>query len=488
MSSNTENKEQGKALDSVDIGVFYGIRVLMSIGVAMIHTVFVCYMLLLPANMLPEQPPPVAPWKSSEAFFRSLIGSSFTWLMHGGINVFWFISGFLISYQLYFIPRHHYHYFIFNRLLRLYPLYMIQVFGFYFFAHSPNCSTLWHICRALLFIDNFWESAMDSTCSGTGWSLSIEMQSCVIIVALFYLLDPVRQKTKIIFIFCAIFIASWIASIYMFDIHCRPYTKFDDFEGSLIRVGIDTYYPDQWRLHSAPNDPFADMDKSMYDPDHLTADQIRNQKLYNNYYSSLNFPSYTQIGGSFFGAISCLQLLSIGQQSKGVKYGYVLMFFVANFCLQCLYSMVTLIKDVHLRWFEFTDSVFASVLLGSPWKIAQLSVFCGMNVLLRLNNTFVNAALNNAVTRFFSKFTYGVFLFHMYPQMAFTLMDQEHRKALYSASEIVYDGSYIMSVFNKSYAIALAISVVLYYVVEYPISGFGKSKIASVFKKKLKPN
>eukprot|EP01083_Nonionella_stella_P169039 572255_1 len=123
-------------LDSVDIGIFYGLRVIMTIGVIFIHTVGASYHFHLPSTMLPprllpDANPPIPPWNSPHDFFTSLMGSLFPWLLHG-VNVFWFISGFLIAYRLYSLPTHYYPYFLFNRLLRVYPLFITYILFMYF--------------------------------------------------------------------------------------------------------------------------------------------------------------------------------------------------------------------------------------------------------------------------------------------------------------------------------------------------------------------
>eukprot|EP01083_Nonionella_stella_P077223 210746_1 len=64
------------------------------------------------------------------------------------------------------------------------PLFITYVL-FMYFVQAPGCTTLWDILRAVLFIDNFWQSAMDQNCSGSGWSLSLEMHTCLIIMLLF---------------------------------------------------------------------------------------------------------------------------------------------------------------------------------------------------------------------------------------------------------------------------------------------------------------
>eukprot|EP01083_Nonionella_stella_P262285 892020_1 len=479
--ASTKKEKQKDILETVDIGIFYGIRVILTIGVVLLHTFTACYHFHLPSTKLPETPPPIAPWSSQDAFYNSLIGSPFVWLIHGA-NVFWFISGFLIAYQLYFLPSQYYPYFLFNRLLRLYPLFIIYIV-FMYIMQTPGCTTLWDICRAILFIDNFWQSALESNCSGNGWTLSLEMHTCLIIMLLFYVFNPVRNTKAIMYAFCMIFVASWIASIYMFHTYCLQHVNFDNFDASLLRHGIDAYYPQSLR-HNFRYDPFEFVDKNVYDPDHLSEEHIRQQSLYNNYLSSLYFPSYTQIGAGLFGAVSCVQLLSTRTQSTTSKYVYVLMFFVANFCLQWLGHMIDLWKYGHLEYFVFTDSVLTSVLLGSAYKCAVLCVFCGMNMLLRVNNKYLNAVLHNRITRFLDRYTYGVYLFHFIPIAAFT-MGEEYRKSIHSPDG-VGDGSEVMYIFGKSYGIAFVISVILSHTIENPFVVFRKQKMTSVFEKKVK--
>eukprot|EP01083_Nonionella_stella_P315814 1141783_1 len=69
-------------------------------------------------------------------------------------------------------------------------------------------------------------------------------------------------------------------------------------------------------------------------------------------------------------------------------------------------------------------------------------------MLLRINNKFVNAVLNNKVSRLLDRYTYGVYLFHFISIMAFTT-SEEYRKTVHSSDGV--DGSQMMNIFGKSY-------------------------------------
>ena len=105
---------------------------------------------------------------------------------HYGVNLFFVLSGFLITYLLLKELRErgkiHVGFFLIRRILRLWPLYFVIVlFGFFIFPHLPfGIQTVHEFWRYGLFLSNFDEiinGSRDSLNFLTAtWSVSIEEQ------------------------------------------------------------------------------------------------------------------------------------------------------------------------------------------------------------------------------------------------------------------------------------------------------------------------
>lgn len=122
-------------------------------------------------------------------FFESapfLVMRKLTSIGHYGVNLFFVLSGFLITYLLLKELRErgkiHIGFFLIRRILRLWPLYFVIVlFGFFIFPHLPfGIHTVHEFWRYGLFLSNFDEiihGSRDSINFLTAtWSVSIEEQ------------------------------------------------------------------------------------------------------------------------------------------------------------------------------------------------------------------------------------------------------------------------------------------------------------------------
>lgn len=123
------------------------------------------------------------------AFFDStpmLVLRKLTSIGHYGVNLFFVLSGFLITYLLLKELREkgkiHIGFFLVRRILRLWPLYFVIVlFGFFIFPNLPfGSQTVHEFWRYALFLSNFDEiinGSKDSINFLTAtWSVSIEEQ------------------------------------------------------------------------------------------------------------------------------------------------------------------------------------------------------------------------------------------------------------------------------------------------------------------------
>ena len=109
------------------------------------------------------------------------------------MTFFWIISGFLCEYQLTKLQESsngsiRYGRFLLNRLLRLYPLYLVVALAVCSEVRRvqqvPLCSTE-TLGKSLLFIAPLFDA---SACIAMGWSLSVDVHGYLAIVLLFALL------------------------------------------------------------------------------------------------------------------------------------------------------------------------------------------------------------------------------------------------------------------------------------------------------------
>eukprot|EP01084_Bolivina_argentea_P283572 485710_1 len=487
-------------LKSVDIGIFYGIRILLNIGVLLLHAVIFSMNFTIHSSMnaMNDQDTSSLPWSSISSVISSLLSSSFTWIFNG-VDAFHFMSAFLCTYQLCIMTKTYstsfttYALFFINRLLRIYPIYILVICYTYFYTPSldlyGNCSSPWHITKSLLFIDNFWDNAIGSGCSGIGWFLSRDIHIFIIIISLFYMFYP-KNIHILKYALYGIFILSWMASIYAFHIYCMPYMRFE--KGNIVSVlkqGIDLYEPNQLRS-LFEIDPYKYIDKSVFDPDNLSNDEWRNIMLNSNYLTSQYIWTYTHIGSGLLGCLSCLQIMK--NEEFGVvsySYGTLLKFMLFNWICSVLSSLVSIQSMTYLPWFYFSNSIFSSVLLGSHWNLITLTVFCGLNLWLRVNNRFLNRFFNNGITRFLSKYMFGVYMMSDLVTSYFVSND-DFRRSISVPGESEEKGQILMAVCGKSIVLSFSIAIVMYYLVEYPFMRFRKQYIfnsaAKISKQKIK--
>ncbi|AEA45994.1 acyltransferase family protein [Fluviicola taffensis] len=127
------------------------------------------------------------------SFFESgpfLLFRKLTSIGHYGVNLFFVLSGFLITYlllnELKEKGKIHIGFFLVRRILRLWPLYFVLViFGFFIFPLLPfGVQTIHEFWRYALFLSNFDEiihGSRDSLNFLTAtWSVSIEEQFYII--------------------------------------------------------------------------------------------------------------------------------------------------------------------------------------------------------------------------------------------------------------------------------------------------------------------
>eukprot|EP01084_Bolivina_argentea_P283573 485711_1 len=341
-------------LKSIDIGIFYGIRILLNLGVLLVHAIILStnFTLHSSTNMFNQDPDSQVPlpWSSITSFISTFIMSLFSWISNA-VDTFHFMSGFLCTYQLYIIHSSMnnpsfktYVLFFINRLLRLYPIYIL-VLCYTYFYFPTGCHSSWDIIKSLLFIDNFWDNALDSGCSGIGWSLSKDIQIFIIIMILFYTLYP-KNIHILKYILYIIFAISCIISIFMFHIYCMPYMQFDN-DGNIVSVlkqGIDLYDPNELRsiFINSGIDPYKYIDKNIYDPDNLNDNQLRNIMLNNNYITSQYMATYSHLGAGLLGCISFLEMQSNDTSSSYNSYWAIFKFMVFNLICSILSTSVSI--------------------------------------------------------------------------------------------------------------------------------------------------
>lgn len=134
-----------------------------------------------------------------------------------GVNFFFVLSGFLITYiilkEIKTYNSFNIYYFLIRRSLRIWPLYfLVVIFGFYIFPYLPfGIVTKHELWRFLLFLSNFDEiiNGKDDILNflTITWSVSIEEQF-YIFASLVIFLFKIRKVLKLQILFFSIIIVS----------------------------------------------------------------------------------------------------------------------------------------------------------------------------------------------------------------------------------------------------------------------------------------
>lgn len=186
-----------------------------------------------------------------------------------GVDLFFVLSGFLISSQLFDTIKQGYeisfsHFFL-KRFFRIIPAYLVTVglyFCFPFFREKEALPPLW---KFLTFTQNFGLNLKDYGTFSHAWSLCVEEHFYLVLPATLVLYQSINRFTNSGWLLLALFALGFGARLYSFNILYAPhighdnswlywykyiyYPTYNRLDGLLVGVflaGIYTFRPTLW--------------------------------------------------------------------------------------------------------------------------------------------------------------------------------------------------------------------------------------------------
>eukprot|EP01083_Nonionella_stella_P046828 125416_1 len=377
------------------------------------------------------------------------------------VDVFWIMSGFLCEYQLHTqVDTHkplYYIWFMINRILRLWPLYLPNVFVNFLSPLIQGCSTWKDLFLALFFVEMPFSERAFASCGFSGWTLNADFQGYVVIVMLFVLLGTNRYKKYILILWFVVSTLHLIASAIQHDIH-YPW-RFGGIELNELDIN--------WIPHNV-----LSICKSYFILPSVD-DRIvsMEQRKFMGYYSKIYFSTIDKHGGTvFLGSLLCINLLSQKKQkysTLSLSHWVKLMVFVVLYCLVHELRRGTF-GFTHPFWVVFHD------------RTATIAFYLMLDFILSVVNTvdaehlsvqFIRLVLENRIVKFISKFTFAIYLNHVLVIMylVYTIGPMPCDVGNGGVGEDGYGYCYLMKLITMVWCLSFVLAIGLHYVLEYPM-------------------
>ncbi|GEN77180.1 acyltransferase family protein [Chryseobacterium hagamense] len=171
------------------------------------------------------------------------------WIGWTGVDLFFVLSGFLISNQLFFEIRDHrsirLKIFFTKRFFRIIPPYLFTLCLYFCFPVFREREVLPPLWKFLSFTQNF---GLDVILKGTfshAWSLCIEEQFYLVLPILLLLLIRLKKIKYLKLIIASVIISTILLRIFSWNEYVLPYLKTPDFWKEWY---MNIYYPTYTRL------------------------------------------------------------------------------------------------------------------------------------------------------------------------------------------------------------------------------------------------
>lgn len=186
-----------------------------------------------------------------------------------GVDLFFVLSGFLISSQLFADIKQgrkvSFSHFFLKRFFRIIPAYLVTV-GFYFclpfFREKEALPPLW---KFLTFTQNFGLNLKDYGTFSHAWSLCVEEHFYLILPATLVVYQSLNKFTKSRWLLLTLFVLGFVARLYSFNMLYAPYighenswlywykyiyyptyNRLDGLLVGLLLAGVYTFRPTLW--------------------------------------------------------------------------------------------------------------------------------------------------------------------------------------------------------------------------------------------------
>eukprot|EP01084_Bolivina_argentea_P279577 477976_1 len=419
----------------------------------------------------------VFPWSSpSMTYIREFPILGFLSISTLAVDVFWLLSGFLCEYQLnYKVDKTKSFWFIWffiNRLLRLYPLYLLYMAMTVSSPMNFKCKSNSQIMKSIFFLEIF-TSAKDERnvddilelipppCSGAGWSLNTDVHGYIIIILLFIVFGNNKFKKYLLWCFYIISCILTVNIAFTYNI-----------TWPVMFFGLEQNDPVIMEKFFAKNPEFREQFpnalKFYPDYDVMTPQLIQYRERTLMWMYQLYFTSVTKHGAAIFlGSI-----LAINVSDNKRKFGKLIWFNLIEIFISFIafYLIMDLRMDTKYRsplWTFVYDKLFMIGVFLFLDGILSIYQHDGNMIQKIIDNVF-----GNRVWNFLSKYTYGIYLFHIIPAVVIIMTTYPSDVENGGIGVDNYGFLYLGKVGSISFVLGFIISFVCYWCLEYPIMLF----------------
>ena len=317
-------------------------------------------------------------------------------------------------------------------------------------------------------------------CSGVGWTINPDWHAYVVMVILFVVFRNNVSRKNILY---GLFVVSCVVSVY--------YAYAFNIEWPVMGIGMETTDPEQskeFKKSMLESNPDMDINSipdalpyySDYDP--YSDDAVRWRKIGQLYGGKLYFTGIERHGAAMFlGGILAIDFIDYLKTPRNA-------FTITN--------IIKLVSCVIL--FYIIDDLRSDLEHRSPiWtvlytKLFDILAYLVIQLCLYIANSPTNIGkiigilLGNRIFKFLGKFTYAFYLIHLTVLIIMVFTDYPIKKDTNGEWINKLNTNYVWNMCIKCFGITLVLSMITYYMIEYPMQKCRKKYIQNKYKTKQK--
>ena len=408
----------------------------------------------------------------SMKYVREVPLLGFFTLSYHAVDVFWILSGFLCEYQLNvkvdktksLWPL----WFILNRLLRLYPLYLLNLIIVLSTPLSLKCKTPRDIFSAFflletLFTDETVKDVVAGKCAWIGWTVNVDFQGYIFLILLSIIITNIKYKKYFLRI-C--YLLSCLYTLNMcFTLNLRWPVQFNCIENNDPQSlkELFTKHPEYKSVIPNPFEFYPDYD------DVMLPQWVDYRERMNIWYYEYYFSSITRHGAAMFlGSLLAINLLQ--NYEKNQVNNYLLWYKNVG---KILFSSIPFYFATQGTQYPTDHSPLWTVLYNQLFLFATFLLIDGLLSIVyhfkKSNLSYVvNIILGNKIWKYLSKYTYGIFLHHIFPMAIFVTSKYPSNVEGGGIGADNYGYCYIFKIASIGFVSSLFSSFVFHWILEYP--------------------
>ena len=460
---------ENSVVNKPNVSVIHGIRFLSCLWIIFMHSYAI-------SGVFPYDHPTMK-------YIREMpVLGFFAWSFHA-VDVFWILSGFLCEYQIEFkIDKNKSLWplwFIINRLLRLYPLYLLHMTIVLLSPMSIKCKTIKDIFKAFLLLETWFtdttieKDVMPGKCSWGGWSVQTDFHGYIFIVLLSIIIKNIKYKKYFLWIFYLFTILNTLNIAFQHDLKWPIICFGIEHNDPKVLNDLFNQYPEYKSIIPNPLQFYPNNDV-------MTNKWINYRERMNIWFTEIYFTSITRNGGAILlGSLLAINLIQNYKKNnfhKSVPLNIMKILFsfiIFHFAAQSRYNY-----DASPLWTIIYRQLF---LIGFYLFLnGILNVYqCKKSVL----SYYIKIILGNKIWKSLQKCSYAIYLYHLLPM---TVIVNSKYPSNVEAGGIGVDNYgflYLFKVTSIAAMITGFISLIIHFVFEYPVLLFRNQYIQPRYSK-----